>query len=684
MATQPPSYAKAGQGMENMSASDYQSKRERDLATLRKEMLVDTQAFEKELIADRFNFEEEKIKLQFSLKVKAELEDEKKRQKRELKAIEDEYKARKKYQDKAYADRLVQLKKEQELQKEYDEARQETWKETTSMLKRDLSQLKIGSLFKDIKSSFFTRSDTTLQNWDSLVSSISTLSKKLDTQIDTIASYQGKLDTRLLGSGRTFENGLFRQGISSWVTGIAGMSPYVSQATIMTNVNSLVEKGIAYNVEQRAFLQSIAENIATTFNAANGTLLRIIRIQQADSTASRLGLEGQLNYYLNAMYKNTEYMSDLYKSVTENLYEATTQFSSTDSIGFEYQVQKWLGSLYSSGLSNTAVSNISSALGMLGSGNVSGLSGSAMQNLLVMSAARAGLSYSDLLTGGLSADSTNKLMASMVTYLADIASSGNNVVRSQYANVFGLSLSDLKAMRNVASQVGTISGQQGGYGSAISSLYNLAGSMWTRMSVGQQMNNMWENVLYSMSSGIASNPVLYAILKSSDLLKSATGGISIPDFMTMGTGVSLNTTVADLMRVGALGGGILSSIASMIGGGGGLSTSGMISKILAESAGSNLPASIVRGSGMSILSGTSTSQSSYVGSSSASDIKSSAIASADEQRAQTIQGKTDEDTIELKDVNENIVKIYELLDSVVSGGAIKVSPDESAAWPWYI
>ena len=67
-----------------------------------------------------------------------------------------------------------------------------------------------------------------------------------------------------------------------------------------------------------------------------------------------------------------------------------------------------------------------------------------------------------------------------------------------------------------------------------------------------------------MAEGMASNPVLYAIYKSAGLLDSVVGGIALPDIKVLGTGANLQTTVADLMRVGAMSGGILAGVAKMI------------------------------------------------------------------------------------------------------------------------
>ena len=81
----------------------------------------------------------------------------------------------------------------------------------------------------------------------------------------------------------------------------------------------MVSQGIAFNVEQRAALDVMKDKIATTFDAANGTLLRLVRIQEQDTTAGRLGMESALTAFLNNMYQTTEYMEGIAKTVKGNL-----------------------------------------------------------------------------------------------------------------------------------------------------------------------------------------------------------------------------------------------------------------------------------------------------------------------------------------------------------------------------
>ena len=121
---------------------------------------------------------------------------------------------------------------------------------------------------------------------------------------------------------------------------MAGISPLVKQSDLANKVSQMVGQGIAFNVEQRATLAVLKDKIATTFDATNGTLLRLVRIQQQDTTAGRLGMEAALNAFLNNMYETTEYMTDAAKSVRAQLAEAEALMGASSATEFEYQVQK--------------------------------------------------------------------------------------------------------------------------------------------------------------------------------------------------------------------------------------------------------------------------------------------------------------------------------------------------------
>jgi hypothetical protein len=128
--------------------------------------------------------------------------------------------------------------------------------------------------------------------------------------------------------------------MSETITQNVGVSPFVKQEKVVENLKSLVGQGISFNVEQRAFLDTVSEKIATTFEATDASLLKLVRIQQADSTAARLGMESALTSFLNNMYETTEYMQQAAKEIRGQIYEASALMEAEAAAEFEYEVQK--------------------------------------------------------------------------------------------------------------------------------------------------------------------------------------------------------------------------------------------------------------------------------------------------------------------------------------------------------
>ncbi len=185
-----------------------------------------------------------------------------------------------------------------------------------------------------------------------------------------------------------------------------------------------------------------------------------------------------------------------------------------------------------------------------------------------------------------------------------------------------------------------------------------------------------------MANGIANSPAMYALYKAAGLLDSVAGGIAIPAISAMGTGVDLETTVADLMRVGALSGGILNSIGMMMGAGGngGMTGAGML-RALGMSSGLN---TVERGTGTGLrgAGGITTSSAGYIGNNNGGDVYNSTMADAND----TVNPKTDEESesedtdIKNKVINESVLKIYDLLTEVCSGSRkLHVDIDETFA-----
>lgn len=618
-----------------------------------------------------------------------EAEADEERQRRE-EAIDEEFELRREAAEKEAKDDLKRAKKriQQEAKLERD-AYKANWKEReqeskelseslfgkNKSFKERVNALKDMAVARDSEGNEVDagKGGKALALIGNLTHALADLGKQLDSSIDKIASKQGAIDTRLQGS-----SGGEWDDISKKITGMAGVSPLIKQSALADRVSNMVGEGIAFNVLQRATLQEMSEKIATTFSATNSTLLRMVRIQQEDTTAGRLGMESALTAFLNNMYETTEYMTNIAASIKGSLEESMALMSGKDAVEFEYQVQKWLGSLYSVGMSDSSVQKIGGSLGKLAAGQIDGIVGGGEGNLIIMAANNAGLNVSDLLANGLNDDTTNMLLSSMVDYLAKIYDEAGNskVVQQQFAEVFGLTASDLKAVANLAPSTSNVARDGLTYSGAMGRLNSMANSMGKRTSMGEMLTNMWDNVQYSMAAGIANNPALYGLYKAAGLLDSVAGGIAIPAFSVMGNMVDLHTTVADLMRVGAMGGGILSSIGQMVtaGGGGGITGGGILKAAGIDSSGIS---QVTRGNGSNLATagGMTVSESgTVVGNSDGSVVQDKTMTDAsDEGNSQLVEAVDSNEETKLSDVNSSVINIYNLLLDLVSGGALKVA-----------
>lgn len=506
---------------------------------------------------------------------------------------------------------------------------------------------------------------------------VEAVNKSLDATLKQYNQYQQKINVRTQGTKSSWNGILGYGGIESTIKTLVGINPYVSLTKVFDNVVEATEQGITFDIEQRAFLQTIKDSIAATFDAFDSNLTQLIRNQQADTTAARLGMEASLTKYYNAMFTDSSYLTNAFDQVSSNLYEALTQVSADESVAIEYQVQKWLGSLYSVGFSSNAVTQISQALGNLGSGNISALSNnSTMQNLLVMAMSRAGLNYSDFLMNGLTAQNTNQLMQSMVEYLAEISQSTNQVVKSEYASMFGMTVSDLSAVQNIASDISTIAQSSLNYTGAINELSSQmsAGNLYERLGISSMLENVSSNAMYSLVSGIASNPVLYLLYKAANVLEEVADGIDIPAFSVFGNMIDLETDVSTLLKAGVIGMGAVSTMVSAISG---LSSTLDPSSILTKlGISSTSITTLSRGTtyqNANSTGGQNTSLGNYVAQGSGSDIQNSVINNAQGSGQSQLDVKKEEEVSKTSDDIYNIVNsLYELFNSVKSGNALNV------------
>ncbi|MBR3598844.1 MAG: hypothetical protein IKL53_03100 [Lachnospiraceae bacterium] len=443
--------------------------------------------------------------------------------------------------------------------------------------------------------------------------------EKMNEAEDALIKYSGKISARLQGSGKSWAT------TSSILSMTLGANPFVKVTDAIENLNEAVNQGIAYNVESRAFLATVSDNIANTFDAFSEDMSRIIRLQQADTTAARLGMEANLTNFLNRMFEDSSYLTSAFDSVASALLEASSQMSYKGATEFEYVVQKWLGALSSLGLSNETVSTIATGLSYLATGDVQSLAGnSSLQTLMAMSASRAGIDYAEVLLEGLDAETTNKLLTSMVSYLKEIAEeSENQVVKRAYGDVFNLSMSDLKAIQNITqSEISSISGANMSYSAMQAETTKQMLLQATRVALPAMLDNIYSNTLYGVAQLNNNNPAMWAMGKMLNFLDENETTINIPFINAMGFGLDLNSDVVKLMHMGYGIGTGMSLAATLLGG---------LGSMFAGGAGPAANETTRRGAAFGLNMGSTkgeTSASQYVSSGSSSDMSTSTMSSA--------------------------------------------------------
>lgn len=488
------------------------------------------------------------------------------------------------------------------------------------------------------------------------------------------SKYAASIDARVQGSSESFS------AMSKLVRKNLAASPYVKQADMLNNLNELISKGIAYNIEQRAFLASVSDKMVTTFDVLDDTLLKMIRLQQADSTQARLGMEASLTQYLNKNFKDTSYLSNTFDSVTQAIFDASAQMGREQAVEFEYVVQKWLGSLGSVGVSDNTLTKIASAINYLGTGNIQALQGdAAMMNLITLAANRQGLNISSMITQGLNSDNTNMLLRGIVDQIQEIATKDNQVVRQQFGQLFGgVTMADMVAILNMsADELKSISNSMLSYSSAIQETASQLEQIPKRMHVSELIDNVIENFKTGIASNIASSAGSYITWQIVDFVEQLTGGINIPTISVMGSGIDLETTVTGLMKTAMVGvstigqiGTVLANLSSR--GGLSLDTWGYDDALRRDGAGFT-----------GITSGykSSTSGSAYIGSSSGSDMASHSVASASQEGTEQINSAQDEEDRDPNSTKNMLMAIRDLLQGVQEDNALAVKIINSGAIP---
>lgn len=396
------------------------------------------------------------------------------------------------------------------------------------------------------------------------------LTKGVDDAIESVGEHRSAIEARLQGTESGYDE------VAKTLKQSLAVSPYVKQTEVLKKLKDAVDKGIAYNVEQRAFLSTMTDKIVSTFDAFDSNLMRIIRLQQADTTAARMGMEAELLQFFNSTFSDSSYLSEGYDDVSKALVDANAQMTREMSVAFEYNVQKWMGALASLGFGTDTITKIATGINYLGTGNVQALSGDTqLMNLLAMSASRSGYPLADLLVEGIDDSSVNALLKSMVEYLAEIAEDDNAVVKAAYGDVFSFSQSDLRAIKNLTEDdITNIYDQKIDYSKAVQSTQDQLNMVGSRLSMTEMIDNVFDNFVYSTGESIGNSVVGAITWKLMSLIDEATGGdLKIPEFMAAGFGINITSSIPNLIKTGMFGlaaVGQIGNIISSIGSGGGM------------------------------------------------------------------------------------------------------------------
>lgn len=498
---------------------------------------------------------------------------------------------------------------------------------------------------------------------DNVSNGINSLFTKIKNSGKEYADYVENIETRLIGTSKDYDS------ITSKLDKVFSMNVFFNEKEALDKVVQFLDEGIAYNVELRASLDLVSEKIAKTFNALDSTLTRLIKVQQSDSTQARLGMESLLQSYLNSSFENTEYLKSLSDQVSALLLETSSQKTREGSVEFEYAVQKWLGSMSSVGVSDSTVLALATGLGYLGSGNISELtSNSALQSLIALSVQKGSgtKSYGEMLTNGLEVEDVSAIMTGFYNLVSEISDSGNLVAMNQYANLFGLTMSDITSVLNLtAEEVKSISQNMATYEDTISQVNKeLSGSkLLSRTSYSEMIENLESNIMTSigldMAGSIGANVAYLVADLAAGIVEQLNLGTEIHPW---GIGASVDLDLSTMIKGGMVTYSYLSAILSNISALSSIASPNL--KLLGGDDTSTIK--ILGGTGSSgVTTGTTTNQVTYVGRTDNSSVMGTVNQQASEQTSSILTKDVDEESKKMEKLSEAMLEIADNVEFIV-------------------
>ena len=383
--------------------------------------------------------------------------------------------------------------------------------------------------------------------------------KGIDSALDDMFGSQGRMMGRLQGSAIDWADTV------NSVSNTVGFSGIVSKKSIVKKMEELVDKGVAYNIEMRAFLAETSENIAATFDATNDTLLRMIRLQQSDSTVARLGMEAMLTELLNQMFQDTSYLANsISDSVSAAVLDTSAMLSKNQSLEFEYTLQKWLGALYSLGMSTEGVANIARGVNYIGTGDIAKLSEDAsLMTIFQFAASRSqGKSLAELFDSQLTGSDLNYLLKSLIETLSNIEeTSSSKLTRTAWADVLGMSVTDLTTFSALtSSEINKIYNSTANYNTMLQETADELADVGNRLNISKLVDTAIQNVEVGVASDIGKTAVGYGTWKALNLLEHYVGEVPIPSILAAGFGLSSDIDLLNVAKTGIAGMGLIGEL----------------------------------------------------------------------------------------------------------------------------
>lgn len=323
-------------------------------------------------------------------------------------------------------------------------------------------------------------------------------------QVEYLSKVNTRLDTGDLNNSRNFDN------IATGFNAIFGSTKYFSQKSLIGKLGDLVDQGVVFNVEQRAILSELSKRMVDTFNMIDDHLLTLTKLQQADMSIAQLGAESLLTEFFNNTFQDNSYMTNMYDSVTSSIMNALSTMNAQDAVAFNYNVNKWLGSLYSLGMSDSGVSTLAEGINAFATGNADYFSGNDAARVLFASASEG--AFADALVNGLNASNIDTLMGNIIDYLSSISADTNNVTKQVKAGIFGgLSYSDIRSVANLTvSDVQSIKNSQATWETTKQHVEDyLLDFAEQNTTLAIQMKNLVDNTKYALGENFVQNKVAY-------------------------------------------------------------------------------------------------------------------------------------------------------------------------------